>query len=115
MYTEAIVVPDNSKSFPYYYYLSPETAEFPEEEHLHLFPNPAGDYVIVYHNTTELAGEAMLKIYNLNGVLLKTVDLESYQNQLTLNLKEFSNGVYILGLYVNNKFIESKKLTKGRD
>ena len=69
----------------------------------------------MYHNTTESPGKAMLKIHNMNGVLLKTIDLASYQNQLTLNLKEFSNGVYILGLYVNNKFIESKKLTKGRD
>lgn len=64
----------------------------PSEEHvLGISPNPAIDYIMI--NVTE---ESILNIYNLNGVLLHTQELQC--GNASVDVKNYSQGVYVVKL-----------------
>ena len=113
-FTETVAFNGNTKSFPYYYYLNWESVEIPEENHLKLFPNPAGDYVIIYFNTFEYGQTGICTVDDIRGNTIMSVKLNSIQNQAILNITGIPNGIYIINLIVNDKIIESDKLLKGR-
>jgi hypothetical protein len=113
-YTESVAFPSGVKSYPAYYYLDPQKFEFPEEEHLVLFPNPSGDYVIAYFNSLDFGEAGSLAIDNIQGHRLAVIKLKSDQNQLVIDLTIFPNGLYFVSLKINNELIETEKLLKGR-
>ncbi|MCX6233189.1 MAG: T9SS type A sorting domain-containing protein [Bacteroidetes bacterium] len=110
-YTEQVYFPLNTKSYPEYHF-TPHEVIVEKEDHLKLFPNPAWDYVIVYYNTSEYEINGKLLIYDVNGKLIKTMILSNYLNQLTVSLKNFPNGVYMISLFVGDNLIESEKIAK---
>jgi len=111
-YAESIAFPTAVKSYPGYYYLDPQKIDFPEEEHLVLFPNPSGDFVIAYFNTLDFDELGMLAITNNQGKQLVLIKLPSEKNQLIIDLSSFPNGAYLVSLLINNQKIETKKLIK---
>lgn len=80
---------------------------------MHLFPNPAGEYVIAYFNTIELGGQGRIIISDLQGRKIENIRLNSEQNQQVIDLSTYSNGIYLINLYVNDKLMASEKLSKG--
>ena len=104
--------PTETKSYPSYNE-GIKQIEFPENETLRIFPNPAGDYVVAYFNTIGLGNKGEILINDLQGRNLELVPLKSEQNQQVLDLSEFPNGIYLNNLYVNEKLEASKKLSKG--
>jgi len=110
-YTETVSFPTEVKSYPDYQdYKKPE---FSEKERLHLFPNPAGDYVVAYFNTIELGKKGRIIINDLQGRRIDNFMLKSKQNQQVLDLSKYPNGIYLINLYVNDKLIATRKLSKG--
>jgi len=110
-YTEKVCFPSGVKSYPVYHFI-PQKANADKNEHLKVFPNPAWDYMIICFNTVEFDHPGKLIISDINGRTVKMIQLNKCQNQLTVNLKDLSDGMYIINLYVRNKLVESKKLTK---
>jgi hypothetical protein len=80
---------------------------------LHLFPNPAGDYVVADFNTIELGGQGRIIISDLQGSKIENIRLNSEQNQQVIDLSTNPNGIYLINLYVNDKLMASEKLSKG--
>jgi len=112
-FTETVSFPSEVKSYPSYYYLDPKETDFPEDEHLVLFPNPSGDFVVAYFNTIDQGQKGTIIIDDIQGKRLAVLPLNSEQNQLVINLADYPNGIYFVSLIINNKLIESKKLSKG--
>ncbi len=110
-YDEKVYFPSGVKSYPVYHFI-PQKANADKNEHLKIFPNPAWDYVIICFNTVEFDYPGKLIVSDINGKTVKMIQLNKCQNQLTVNLKDLSDGIYIINLYVRNKLVESKKLTK---
>jgi hypothetical protein len=113
-YTETVNFPMESKHYPAYYFLDPKKLEFDEDNHLFLFPNPCGDYIIAYFNTLDLGQNGELIIYNLHGQKLNRIKLNSMQNQQVINLLSYSDGIYLIGLFENNKLLSVQKFSKAR-
>lgn len=112
-FTETVSFPSEVKSYPDYYYLDPKAINFPEEEHLLLFPNPSGDYVIAYFNSIDYGRKGSILVNDILGKRIAEMPLNSQQSQLVINLSAYPNGIYFISLIINNKLIESKKLSKG--
>jgi hypothetical protein len=112
-FSETVSFPSELKSYPDYYYLDPKDIDFPEEDHLLLFPNPSGDYVIAYFNSIEYSQQGTIIIDDLLGKRIAVLRLSSEQNQLVIKLSDYPNGLYFISLIINNKLIESEKLSKG--
>lgn len=111
-FTETVSFPSGLKSYPDYYYLDPKATNFPEEEHLLLFPNPSGDYVIAYFNSVDFGQKGVILIDDIQGKRIAEMPLDSQQNQLVINLSAYPNGIYFINLIINGKLIESEKLSK---
>jgi len=113
-FTERVSFSSYVKSYPAYYDLDPQKPDLPKNDKLILFPNPSGDYVIVYFNSLEFDECGSIKIDNLQGKVLEKIKLDSRKNQVVINLSSYSNGLYIVSLIINDKLIRTEKLIKGR-
>ncbi len=111
-YNESVAFPAVVKAYPAYYHIDPQKFYFPEEDHLVLFPNPSGDYVIAYFNSLDFGEKGSIVIDNLQGQRMNMIELDSEQNQVIIDLSNFSNGIYFISLLINSKKIESEKLIK---
>lgn len=111
-FIETVSFPTEVKSYPSYNKDS-ENTKFSENELLHLFPNPAGDYVVAYFNTIELGNKGSIMISDLQGRNLDQLFLKSEQNQQVIDLSSYPNGIYLINLFVNDKLIATEKLCKG--
>ncbi len=78
-----------------------------------LMPNPAKDRCVV-RITGSNPGEKSLLIKDINGRIVRSVELEKNQTscEYTFELLDLHNGVYIVELWLNNDYVSSKKLIK---
>ena len=113
-YTESVSFPLQIKSYPAYYYLNPAKINLPEQDKLVLFPNPCGDYVIVYYSTIEEDRTGIVRLCNIQSIVLKRIQLNSLRNQHLINLSEYPDGIYIIQLLLDDRSISSRLLIKGR-
>lgn len=67
---------------------------------LKVYPNPAKD-ILNIEFTSEITGKTKFDIFNLNGRLVKTVNLESTDNHYQINIQDLASGAYIL--IINNE------------
>lgn len=83
-----------------------------ERLHLHVFPNPASDWLQVHLNS-QYAKDAQLELYDETGRVLtvqKQATLRQDQQQWTLNLQSLPAGVYSVKVYVNGVALATKVL-----
>lgn len=73
------------------------------EQNLEVYPNPAGDYLLINADKNSKAN-----IYNLNGQLIKSYKLENVSNNL--NISDLKAGVY--SIEIINKNIKTTKFVK---
>ncbi len=66
---------------------------------LKVYPNPAKD-ILNIEFTSETTSKTKFDIFNLNGRLVKTVNLESTDNHYQINIQDLASGAYIL--IINN-------------
>jgi len=84
--------------------------EIAEEEMFQLYPNPASDYLHLEVNSPDFLEEAEVRIYDMTGKLLLNKQLTAVQNEdITFNVSDFSNGIYIVNLVSGGK-ISTKKV-----
>ena len=85
---------------------------------IYIYPNPTDEEgnLTLRFNSGIKSENILLKLYNLNGKLLKNVNLGSINyttddyNIKTVNLfnKNFSSGIYILSFHIENKIVNKK-------
>ena len=64
-----------------------------------IFPNPVKDFATISLGEPELAFSKFgIEIFNHAGLLVKSVKTESYNSEITLDMKGISNGFYYLRL-----------------
>lgn len=77
---------------------------------LSVFPNPSKDYVIVeYH--LEIEKEGSIEVKDVNGLVIKKVQINRLQDQVTLTTQYWKPGMYIATLIIDGKSVESCKFT----
>jgi hypothetical protein len=112
-YIETVYLPDLTKSSKIHPYQYPEkTTNFTKEELL-LFPNPAGDFVIVYYNLDSKNKSGEIHIIDLKGNLLRKYYIKRGKDQIVVDLKGYPNGPYLISLNSRNQILTSKRLIKG--
>ena len=113
-YDEPILMPDFTKSSA----IADNRAELmkalKKHHYIEVFPNPAGDYLIISHELELLQENPYVEIRDLKGEKLRHVNLSGKQNQETIDIKDLKPGVYIVNLFANSKELESVKFTKAK-
>lgn len=65
-------------------------------QNIGIYPNPVVDYLIIDLSLT--SGEYVLEIFDMQGQLIKNQFILSGQKRVTLPIREFANGIYLLNL-----------------
>ena len=86
-----------------------------QKDYFKLFPNPAGDYVIVFYDIGSDSRSFSLRLVDNQGIVIRTIQLELGKDQIFVNLENLPNGIYLFTLNVNGKSLESQKLIKIRN
>jgi hypothetical protein len=73
-------------------------------------PNPFTQNTTIYCNLPSSAKQAQLIIYNQNGIQIKSFDLTSGINDITISAGSLSSGEYVYSLFIDGKNIDSKKM-----
>ncbi|MDR2083649.1 MAG: T9SS type A sorting domain-containing protein [Bacteroidales bacterium] len=74
-------------------------------------PNPFNTSTnIDYEINEDIKTNAALNIYNLQGTLLKSYPVSQGKGSIQISANEYSAGMYLYSLIVNNKEIDTKKM-----
>jgi hypothetical protein len=65
--------------------------------------------ILEYELETDMP--ATISIHDMKGVKIKSMNTSGQQNQLTVITRNWLPGVYLAGLHINGKLIESTKFT----
>lgn len=76
-------------------------------------PNPFNQETEIGYRLSGKAGSASVCIYNLNGQQLKKypLDIDTLSGKVTVSASEFTPGIYIYSLVIDNRMIDSKRMT----
>jgi len=79
-----------------------------------IYPNPAGDYTRLHFPDNELHFIKNIKL-TINDVFGRIVkEISGLEYDYTIDVSDFQNGIYFVGLYDNKEVIASQKLNISR-
>jgi hypothetical protein len=78
-------------------------------EILHIFPNPAKEYIIVSYNLKSCQGELNVSISSIDGIPCYAQNLNGMMNQVVVPLSGFSPSTYVIQLKNEGTIIASSK------
>jgi photosystem II stability/assembly factor-like uncharacterized protein len=109
-YEEPIILPEDElkSSEAVDHELSNHTGK---PETLKVFPNPAGDYVIVEYDTEGYSGNISISVIDITG---RKVFINNYSikcDQIVVKTREWASGIYQINVLINGKVIKSEKVT----
>lgn len=73
-------------------------------------PNPFTEATVINYAVPSKAQTAVMQVFDMNGQLLKTVNVANGNGQLTINAGELGAGTYSYNLVVDGKVVDSKKM-----
>lgn len=111
-YEEPILLPDLFKSTAVQEERQRIMQSLQEHHYMSLFPNPAGDYLIIEHNLEMEHQKVLVNINNIKGECIKRVELTGRQNQQTVDIQSLKAGIYTATIYADQKELETVKFTK---
>ena len=68
---------------------------------IEIFPNPCSDFIYIMRNHPE--NEAMINIFNSNGILVKKFLIQLGNKQTKLNISDLNAGLYIIQIYLKTE------------
>lgn len=74
------------------------------------YPNPAIGQTSIDYNFPNEVKSASVKLFNMLGQSVKTVELSNASGRLVLPLFDLKEGVYFYTLFINNEMAQTKKL-----
>ena len=108
-YEEPVILPDQFKSTTVEEAYK-ELLNSPQPKMLEVYPNPSNDFVILgYQFDTETKGS--IEIRDVSGSLIQSVPFKGMQDQVSVITRSWAPGMYMVSLMVNDKVIETTKLT----
>lgn len=79
---------------------------------INVSPNPSNNMVTVSFNIEKSVQSAKLNVYDLNGNVISSLNVNNRENNITRTLQKdnFGKGIYIVSLVINGKSIDTKKI-----
>ena len=80
------------------------------EDNFRLYPNPAGNYVIIDYTMKNEYRNGIIQFFDNSGRLIKNISFNNDHDFLVIPLKDLPNGVYFCNFVACNKIVGSRKL-----
>jgi hypothetical protein len=75
-----------------------------------LYPNPSDEFASIKWEIYDQIQNASFKVFDLNGVEVMSNTIATNQGEKVIDTRSLKNGVYIIGVYNNDKIKVNKKL-----
>jgi len=75
-----------------------------------LYPNPAGDYVIIEYSLKELPVEGYVEFVDSKGLRVKKISVMDTHDYMIVTLESLNSGMYFCRFVINGDIIETQKL-----
>ncbi len=108
-YEEPVFVPDFNKSATVNLPSGPENNE-KQDKLMKLSTDPAGAYFTVEYNLDGYLEKCIIEVFNINGVGMKSIELQHEKDQVVIVTSDYSPGIYVVQMVVNGEIIEAQKL-----
>jgi Zn-dependent M28 family amino/carboxypeptidase len=80
------------------------TKEYSSEDHMKVFPNPAGDFIHLQWQNEAFNKIDYLRIYSIDGKLIKSLAVvNGFQNPKSIFVKDLEEGVYFIHISVDGQ------------
>lgn len=109
-YDEPIILPDPLKSAQAYEDYQ-ELLNVKPPKQIEVYPNPSDGYVIISYKLEMDKPGYSIRITDLNGKTIKTIDINNQIDQVIIDTQNWKPGVYIGTLELNGNPTESVKFT----
>lgn len=76
---------------------------------LETYPNPAGNYIRLAYTLPTNIKKAIVSIYDVEGKIVKTYNIDNNYKELLIDSHEFSNGAYLCQICSNGMKISDTK------
>lgn len=76
-----------------------------------IYPNPAKDGITVNFELPEESIKANIQVYNVDGRLVDSINLNGESSSIVLSVSKYSSGLYIYLLSADGNLIARKKLS----
>ncbi len=74
------------------------------------YPNPASEFTQFYINLNKGVKNAQVKIFNMLGAEVKSVQVTDARNTLKVNISNLKGGIYFYSLFIDGKSTSTGKL-----
>lgn len=109
-YDKPILLPNlmkSAKAFEEYH----ELMNIQDPKQIEIYPNPSDDYVIIQYSLEIESNSAIIEVANINGTIVKAMNIYGKQDQLVVNTQNWKPGIYIATLKMNGNIKENAKFT----
>jgi len=89
-----------------------EPKAIPLDGNMNLYPNPSTGQIQLDYELPGLFESGTLDLCDINGKVIRSVQIEEHKNSLTLNLSDFPSGKYLFILRDQGGNQVSEKLVK---
>ena len=81
-----------------------------EKSEIIIYPNPAGEYIIMQLNNILPANDYILRINSIDGKMMqeKLLDIHDANQEIVIPINDFPNGIFMISLHRNNLIYKSK-------
>ena len=73
-------------------------------------PNPFSERTVIKYELPQNIGNASIMIFNMQGSLIKQVQVNNYQSSITINGSELTAGMYLYSLIVDGREVDTKRM-----
>lgn len=77
-----------------------------------LYPNPASSEIRIDYELPENFTSAELRVFDMNGQLIKTLQVGAHFDHINLNVSSFQSGTYLINLLLENGEVINEKFIK---
>jgi len=81
-----------------------------ENKSFNVYPNPCRDYFILAYNFETLPAEAQIVVSDPAGRIFDEIEIYDLQNQQIIRTSQYSSGIYIFSLIVDEEEVKSRKI-----
>jgi hypothetical protein len=107
-YIEPVYLPANLKKNPSWN--KSNDRSYDKYSFIKVYPNPAGSFFIIEYDLRNFSEPAQIKILDITGREITEFLLKDKQNQRIVDTRAFSEGTYLITLFIDDKLYVIRKV-----
>ena len=84
------------------------------EDNFKIYPNPAGNYIIVEYTLKGEVPQGIVNIIDNRGIIVKTISLVKSHDYMVIQITDLPGGIYYCNFVVKTSSVQTEKFIISR-